>query len=256
MARVKTIALANQKGGVGKTTTAINLSASLARAGKRVLVVDSDPQGNASSGLGVSLKKKEHHLYHCYVEPEQAGKVIREVDDFENLYILPSHVDLIGVEVEFMSSAKREKRLTQLLEPIIEEYDYVLIDCPPSLGLLTVNALTAVDEVLIPLQCEYFAMEGLSQLVRTIRLIKNSYNQSLKIGGVILTMFDRRNKLTYQVAKEVRRYFGDQVFDAVIPRNVRLSECPSYGIPAVKYDKNASGARAYMALAKEIIKKD
>lgn len=255
MAKAKTIALANQKGGVGKTTTAINLSASLAKAGKSVLLVDSDPQGNASSGLGVSLQKKERHLYHCYVEPEQANKVIRQVTDFDNLYILPSHVDLIGVEVEFMSTAKRERRLTQLLAPVVDQYDYVVVDCPPSLGLLTVNALTAVDEVLIPLQCEYFAMEGLSQLVRTIRLIKNSYNKDLEIGGVILTMFDRRNKLTYQVAKEVRRYFGDQVFDAVIPRNVRLSECPSYGMPAVRYDKNSSGARAYTALAKEIVKK-
>ncbi|MFO7760915.1 MAG: ParA family protein [Thermodesulfobacteriota bacterium] len=256
MTRARTVALANQKGGVGKTTTAINLSASLAKAGKKVLVVDSDPQGNASSGLGVSLKKKERHLYHCYVEPDQAGKVIRQVRDFDNLHILPSHVDLIGVEVEFMSAVKRERRLGQLLDPVIGQYDYVVIDCPPSLGLLTVNALTAVDEVLIPLQCEYFAMEGLSQLIRTIRLIKNSYNKNLQIGGVILTMFDRRNKLTYQVAKEVRGYFGDKVFDTVIPRNVRLSECPSYGIPALKYDKNASGARAYTALAKELIKKN
>jgi chromosome partitioning protein len=255
MSNAKVIALANQKGGVGKTTTTVNLAASLAKLGKRVLVVDSDPQGNASSGLGVCIKDMERHLYHCYLDKEKVAKTIRSAVFLDNLDVLPTHVDLIGVEVELMSAMRREKYLSDLLQPLLAEYEYIFVDCPPSLGLLTINALSAADSVLIPLQCEYFALEGLSQLIRTIRLVKHSYNRKLQIEGLLLTMFDRRNKLTYQVAKEVKNHFKEKVYYTVIPRNVRLSECPSYGKPVVEYDKRSTGALAYMNLGKEFLKK-
>jgi chromosome partitioning protein len=251
----KIIALANQKGGVGKTTTTVNLAAALARLGKKVLVVDSDPQGNASSGLGVSIKDMGKHLYHCYLNKKQAEKSIRQVNGYDNLDILPTHIDLIGVEVELMTAKKRERYLGKMLQPFLSAYDYVVIDCPPSLGLLTLNALTAADSVIIPLQCEYFALEGLSQLIRTIRLVKNSYNNSLYIEGLVLTMFDRRNKLTYRVAKEVKQHFKEKVYSTVIPRNVRLSECPSHGKAIVDYDKRSTGAISYMNLGREFIKR-
>ncbi len=255
MNKAKIIALANQKGGVGKTTTTINLAASLSKLGKKVLVVDSDPQGNASSGLGICIKDMERHLYHCYLDKKQVAKTIRQAAHIENLDVLPTHVDLIGVEVELMSAMKREKYLLELLDPLRGNYEFIFVDCPPSLGLLTINALSAADSVIIPLQCEYFALEGLSQLIRTIRLVKHSYNRNLKIEGLLLTMFDRRNKLTYQVAKEVKNHFKEKVYNTVIPRNVRLSECPSYGKPVVEYDKRSSGALAYMNLGREFIKK-
>ena len=251
----KIIALANQKGGVGKTTTTINLASALAILGKKVLLVDSDPQGNASSGLGISAKDREYNLYHCLIGEVGAGKAICSVDDHDNLDLLPTHIDLIGVEVELVSASKREGFLAKALRLIKKNYDYVLIDCPPSLGLLTLNALTAADSVLIPIQCEYFALEGLSQLVRTIRLVKNSYNQKLVIEGLLLTMFDRRNKLTFQVAKEIRDHFQDSVYQTVIPRNVRLSESPSHGQSVLTYDKGSIGALSYLNLAKEFIKK-
>lgn len=251
----KTIALANQKGGVGKTTTTINLAASLAKLGKRVLVVDSDPQGNASSGLGVNTSDMGRHLYHCYLDQKQAAKSIQSVEGFESLDILPTHIDLIGVEVELMTAKMREKYLRRMLSPFLDDYEYILIDCPPSLGLLTLNALTAADSVIIPLQCEYFALEGLSQLIRTIRLVKNSYNQQLYIEGLVLTMYDRRNKLTYQVAKEVKNHFKEKVYTTFIPRNVKLSECPSHGKPIMEYDRRCPGAISYMNLGKEFIKK-
>ncbi len=253
--RGKIIALANQKGGVGKTTTAINLAAALAKLGKKLLVVDSDPQGNASSGLGISIKDMGKHLYHCYLNKEQAARSIRQVNGYDNFDILPTHIDLIGVEVELMSAKMRERYLSKMLQPFLRDYDYVIIDCPPSLGLLTLNALTAADSVIIPLQCEYFALEGLSQLVRTIRLVKNSYNNSLFIEGLVLTMFDRRNKLTYQVAKEVKQHFKEKVFTTFIPRNVRLSECPSHGQAIIDYDKRSTGAISYMNLGREFIKR-
>lgn len=255
MSQGKIIALANQKGGVGKTTSTINLAAALAKLGHRVLVVDSDPQGNASSGLGISVKDMGKHLYHCYLDKEQVAKSIKKSNFQGNLDILPTHIDLIGVEVELMGAMKREQYLSRMLTPLVDSYDYIFVDCPPSLGLLTLNALTAADSVIIPLQCEYFALEGLSQLIRTIRLVKNSYNQKLKIEGLLLTMFDRRNKLTYQVAKEVKLHFKEKVYKTVIPRNVRLSECPSHGKPVIEYDSRSSGALSYMNLGREFIKK-
>jgi len=251
----KIIALANQKGGVGKTTTAINLSAALAKLGRKVLLVDSDPQGNASSGLGINSREKEKHLYHCYIGDTKTDRAICSTDHFDSLHVIPTHIDLIGVEIELMSEPKRESFLAKAIRPVAKSYDYILIDCPPSLGLLTLNALTAADSVIIPMQCEYFALEGLSQLIRTIRLVKNSYNSSLLIEGLLLTMFDRRNRLTFQVAKEIRDHFKDKVYDTVIPRNVRLSESPSHGKPVIIYDMDSSGARSYMNLGKELLKK-
>ena len=251
----KVFALANQKGGVGKTTTAINLASGVARQGHRVLVVDSDPQGNASSGLGVNTAKMEHHLYHCYMNEADVGQTIRKVEGNDTLAVLPTHIDLIGVEVELVSTVKRERFLKEMLAPLLTDYDFIFIDCPPSLGLLTINALTAADAVIIPLQCEYYALEGLSQLVRTIRLVKHSYHQGLTIEGIVLTMYDRRNRLTHQVAKEVKSHFKDQVYDTVIPRNVRLSECPSHGVPIDVYDKRSAGALSYRNLAREFVER-
>ncbi|MBU0484229.1 MAG: AAA family ATPase [Proteobacteria bacterium] len=251
----KIIALANQKGGVGKTTTSINLAASLAALGQKVLLVDCDPQGNTSSGLGVDVKSVAHHLYHCFLGEVEAKKAICQIEGAGNFDLLPTHIDLIGVEVELVAVEKRERYLAKALAPLRSEYDYVLIDCPPSLGLLTVNALTASDSVIIPMQCEYFALEGLSQLIRTIRLVKNSYNQKLSVEGLVLTMYDRRNRLTYQVAKEIKNHFKERVYDTVIPRNVKLSECPSHGQPVIVYDPKSAGAISYMNLGKEFLKK-
>jgi chromosome partitioning protein len=251
----KIVALANQKGGVGKTTTAINLAASVSLLGKKVLVVDSDPQGNTSSGLGVSRANGGTHLYHCYMGEAKIQDVVQPVAELKKLSILPTHIDLIGVEVELMAAAKRERYLGDILNSVRADYDYIFIDCPPSLGLLTINALTAADTVLIPLQCEYFALEGLSQLVRTIRLVKNSYNRSLAIEGLLLTMYDGRNKLTHQVVTEVKKHFQGRVYDTVIPRNVRLSESPSHGQAAIIYDKRSSGALSYFDLGKEFLRK-
>lgn len=251
----KIVALANQKGGVGKTTTAINLAASVSLLGRKVLVVDSDPQGNTSSGLGVSRAEGGTHLYHCYMGEAEIQNVVHPAPGLKKLSVLPTHIDLIGVEVELMTAVKRERYLGNLLSSVRGEYDYIFIDCPPSLGLLTINALTAADTVLIPLQCEYFALEGLSQLVRTIRLVKNSYNRALAIEGLLLTMFDGRNKLTHQVVTEVKNHFQGRVYDTVIPRNVRLSEAPSHGQAAIVYDKRSTGALSYLQLAKEFLRK-
>lgn len=253
--KAKVVALANQKGGVGKTTTAINLASSVAALGKKVLVVDSDPQGNASSGLGINVKERRFHLYHCLVDGAAAQDCLCGVDGFKGLDVMPSNIDLIGVEVELMSEAKREKYLSQVLQELLGKYDYIFVDCPPSLGLLTINALTAADSVIIPLQCEYFALEGLSQLIRTVRLVKNTYNKKLYIEGLLLTMFDKRNNLTFHVANEVKSHFKDLVFDTVIPRNVRLSESPSHGRPIQKYDASSTGAVSYDRLGKEFLKK-
>lgn len=249
----KIIAVANQKGGVGKTTTSINLAAALATKKKKVLLVDSDPQGNASSGVGVDMRKTKIHLYHAYSSGFLGNEVKLQTTN-KNLDLIPSNIDLAAAEIEIISQENRESKLKTILEPVLPEYDFILIDCPPSLGLLTINALTSSDSVLIPMQCEYFAMEGLAQLVKTIRSVKKGLNKNLYIEGLVLTMFDKRNKLTHQVAAEIKNHFSSQLFKTVIPRNVRLSESPSHGKTILEYDKKSAGAIAYLNLSKEFLR--
>lgn len=250
----KIIALANQKGGVGKTTTAMNLASALAFRGKKVLLVDADPQGNASSGVGVFKSELGPQLYNCFIDHQPALECIHPTN-IPSLAVLPSSIDLVGVEIELISLEEREKLLRKILRPVRNLYQYIIIDCPPSLGLLTINGLTAADSVLIPMQCEYFALEGLAQLIETIRKVKRNINPGLYIEGLLLTMYDRRNRLTHQVATEIKEHFGKQVFNTVIPRNVRLSESPSHGKTILEYDRSCPGAKAYIKLGNEIIRR-
>jgi chromosome partitioning protein len=246
------IAVTNQKGGVGKTTTAVNLSACLADLGKNVLLLDIDPQGNATSGVGLDKKKIRTCIYDALINDLPVEKVLYRCD-INNLSVIPATIQLAGAEIELVPTLSREIRLKKVLKPIRAEFDYIIIDCPPSLGLLTVNSLTAADSVLVPIQCEYYALEGLGQLVNTINLVKKHLNSKLRIGGVLLTMFDTRTNLSSQVAEEVQKYFGEIVFKTVIPRNVRLSEAPSYGKSIIDYDPRSKGAEVYKKLAEEVL---
>ena len=240
---------------MGKTTTTINLAASLATLEKTVLVVDADPQANASSGLGVDIKEVDCSLYECIINHTDVHEAIYTTD-IEGLDIIPSHIDLVGAEIEMLNIENREKVMGKLLAPIIDDYDYILIDCSPSLGLITVNALTAADTVIIPVQCEYFALEGISKLLNTIRIIKSKLNPKLEIEGFLLTMYDSRLRLANQIYDEVKRHFQELVFKTVIQRNVKLSESPSHGLPVILYDADSTGARNHLALAKEIVSKE
>lgn len=248
----KVISVANQKGGVGKTTTAVNLSASLAKKNKKVLLIDTDPQGNATSGVGID-KSVQYSVYDVLVEGIDIENTIQQAE-MKNLDVCPSNINLAGAEVQLVSVKDREYRLKEKLDKIKEEYDYIIIDCPPSLGIVTLNAFTASDSVLIPIQCEYYALEGLGQLINTINLVKKRMNKTLSIEGALLTMYDARTNLSNQVVKEVKNYFADKVYKAVIPRNVKLSEAPSYGMPICMYDTRSKGAKCYEKFAKEFLR--
>jgi chromosome partitioning protein len=252
--RARIIAIANQKGGVGKTTTAVNLGAALAGLGKRVLVLDLDPQGNASTGLGIDHSKRQTTSYNVIMSGADISDAAQETE-IAGLSAIPSTIDLAGAEIELVSQFSREGRLRKALEAVRGEYDFVLLDCPPSLGLLTVNALTAADELLVPIQCEYYALEGLGQLLKNVRLVQQNVNPGLRLSGIVMTMFDARTKLADQVIDEVRAYFGSRVYDTVIPRSVRLSEAPGFGKPISLYDPTSKGALAYKWLAEEVVER-
>ena len=248
----KVVSIANQKGGVGKTTTSVNLSTILAKKGKKVLMIDADPQGNASSGVGID-KDVEESVYDILIDDTEIEKVVKKTN-IKNLSICPSNINLAGAEVELVSMMSREYRLKEKLDSIKDNYDYIIIDCPPSLGLVTLNAFTASDSVLIPVQCEYYALEGLGQLINTVNLVKKHLNKNIEIEGALLTMYDIRTNLSNQVVKEVKKYFNDKVYKNVIPRNVKLSEAPSYGMPITIYDPRSKGAKSYEKFAKEFLK--
>ena len=248
----KVLAVVNQKGGVGKTTTSVNLSASMASLGVKVLLVDIDPQGNTTSGLGVEKKDMDYCIYDILINETSPAEVILKTR-YPNLNLIPASIQLAGAEVEMVSVISRESILRAALLPLKEEYEYIIIDCPPSLGLLTLNALTAADGIIIPIQCEYYALEGLGQLINTINLVKKHLNTGLALEGVVLTMFDGRTNLANQVAAEIKEYFNDKVYRSVIPRNIRLSEAPSFGKPIIDYDPKSKGSEEYLALAKEVM---
>ena len=249
------IAIANQKGGVGKTTTSVNLSACLAHIGKKVLLIDTDPQGNATSGVGINKGDVQNCIYDILIDDVDMKDVILQTK-MERLDVIPATISLAGAEIELVSTISREVRLKHAIQEAKEQYDYVIIDCPPSLGLLTLNALTASDAIIIPVQCEYYALEGLSQLLSTIRLVQKHLNEDLMIDGVLLTMFDARTNLGIQVIEEVKKYFQEKVYTTIIPRNVRLSEAPSHGEPIITYDSKSRGAEVYLELAKEVVRND
>lgn len=249
----KTICIANQKGGVGKTTTSVNLASALASSGRRVLLVDMDPQGNASSGLGIKrYESQDNNIYHVLIGEKTLDEATQKTNNV-NLFVSTANPDLVGAEIELVDMPQREYRLKQAIAAASHKYDYILIDCPPSLGLLTLNALTAADSFLVPLQCEYYALEGLSQLLNTAGLIKKNLNPQLHIEGIVLTMFDVRNNLSHQVVTEIKTHFGEKVFSAIIPRNVRLSEAPSHGQSIFEYDSKSTGALKYLELAREVM---
>lgn len=251
----KTISIANQKGGVGKTTTAINLAASLAVLEYKTLLVDADPQANSTSGVGIDPRNIRTSLYDTLVNEASAKELVLETE-VPNLWLLPSHLDLVGAEIELINHPNRERIMRMILEEVKGDYDFVIIDCSPSLGLVTVNALTASDSVLIPVQCEYFALEGLGKLLNTIKIVQNRLNQDLQIEGILLTMYDTRLRLSNQVATEVKRHFDEMVFDTIVHRNTRLGEAPSFGKPAIMYDAESTGSVNYMNLAREILQKN
>ncbi len=251
----KVIAVANQKGGVGKTTTAVNLSACLGKRGKKTLIIDIDPQGNTTSGLGVDPRSVELSIYDCIIDDVKMSEVILKTD-FDNLWICPSNINLAGAELELVAKEDREYVLKRAIAEIKDKFDFILIDCPPSLGLITLNSFTATDSILVPIQCEYYALEGLSQLTNTIKMVKKRLNPELSMEGVLPTMFDARTNLSIQVVDEVKKFFGNKVYGTVIPRSVRLAEAPSFGQPITEYDKHSRGAECYMDLADEVIERN
>ncbi len=251
----KVIAIANQKGGVGKTTTAVNLSACLGNQGKKTLIVDIDPQGNATSGLGIDTRAVENSIYDCIINDVPMDEVILETES-KKLFVCPANISLAGAELELAMKDDRAFVLKKSIEKVKGDYDFIIIDCPPSLGLITLNSFTAADSVLIPIQCEYYALEGLSQLTNTIKMVKQKFNPEIAIEGIVMTMFDGRTNLSVQVVEEVKKYFRDKVYKTIIPRNVRLSEAPSFGQPIIEYDKHSKGAECYIDLAKEVIKRN
>jgi len=252
----KIIAIANQKGGVGKTTSAINLAASLAVLEQRTLLVDADPQANSTSGLGINPKDVENGIYECMVDGVSPRKAIVKNNQLKMLDMIPSHIDLVGAEVEMVSLERREEKMREALKSIKNDYDYIIIDCSPSLGLITINALTAADSIIIPVQCEYFALEGLGKLLNTIKIIQTRLNPNLEIEGILLTLYDSRTSLGNQVVEEVRTHFQKMTFKTIIPRNVKLSESPSFGLPVIVHDAESKGAISYLNLAHEILKKN